>query len=103
MEKEECVVMTYTSPNEYSCTVMSVEEAEEKFGKFEINIREGIWSWREWKNIPIGRARNIYGRNSIKVKWGIIGVYNKKSIEHLDRMVHDAVEFHKPEPGPYDD
>jgi len=98
MKDGKIVVMSYTWPNEYSCKAMSLREAQEHFKDLRIDFEKGTWSWEEWENIPIGKARSIYSKYHTRVTEGVIGVYDVSDVRHLDRMVKDAVEFHRPEP-----
>ena len=46
----------------------------------------------EFKNIPLGKARS--GQKD-EIEFGVIGVYNIKSHEHIQSMVSDATKFSK--------
>ncbi len=95
------VVLAYSSPNNCLCKITPLEEAKKRFPDLEIDLRKMTWSWNvwwgDWKNIPIGKARNIFDRNITKYKEGIIGVYDMDNIKHVERMVNDAIEFHRPD------
>ena len=95
------VVLAYSSPNNCLCKVISLEEAKKRFPDLEIDFKKMTWSWNvwfgDWKNIPIGEARSIFDRGITKYEEGIIGVYDMENIEHIHRMVNDAIEFHRPD------
>ncbi len=89
MIKGNLVVLQFTSNSSY-CEV--VKAGQVKADDFNIDLIEGTWSYKEWKNIPIGQARSSCGQvGGPAIKYGVIGVYNR-STEHLNSMAHDAVE-----------
>lgn len=72
---------------------MAVKDVEDS--RFKIDLENKTWSYRNWKDVPIGEARSLYDSFSGICKEGIIGVYVKNSINDLNKLVHDSNEFLK--------
>ena len=85
-ELENLVVLMYAGNTCYTKVVVATNA---QIKGLRIRPEKSIWSYRDWKNVPIGKMRTIYKNAS---QFGVIGVYDKTMIEHLDSMVHDAVE-----------
>ena len=56
-----------------------------------IDFKKRIWSFHEWKDIPIGEGRRDLGIYN-QSRWGVIGVYDHSIYRHVATMVHDAQE-----------
>jgi|GEM_PF-1914250 len=88
---ENLVVLEY-SENECYTNVVS---AGKKIQGLEIDSENGLWSFREWKDIEIGESRNINDYHGIARKYGVIGVYDRTNTKHLDFMVSAGREATK--------
>lgn len=58
-----------------------------KWAKLELDIKKGTWKHGE-KHGNIGRGYLPYGFSS----YGLIGIYDRTNMKHLNAMVHDAME-----------
>ena len=80
------------APNNYYTRVVSIDDPEVIKDKITINLRAGTWrrhSKTHYKTYSIGTARYVrfgYGVN------GVIGVYDRTDLGHLNSMVHDVKE-----------
>jgi len=81
IERKNLVALMYASNSCYT-KVVGIENISEK--GFSIDIEEGRWSNRYFRDIEIGRGK------CGEYKEGVIGVYDRTKISHLDSMVHDA-------------
>lgn len=84
MNIENLIVLQYAN-NECYTTVVSVKKATSKHKSFSVDTTKNKWSY-EGKEYKIGNSRYI------EQHYGVIGVYDRMSIKHLDSMVHDAKE-----------
>ena len=89
---EDLAVLKYAANNCY-VNVVGFFDVLGKDKDFSFNTLENSWSYRDWKNVPIGRARSLYDNNSNISRSGIIGVYDRSKTEQLCSMVYDAVEY----------
>lgn len=97
MKKEDIIVVKF-APNICYAKVTTLESALDEFnqsekGAFSVDLENKTWSYkprsaRDILNIPIGNSRHI----SQELKFGIIGVYDRTSINHLDSMVHCVID-----------
>jgi len=58
-----------------------------KWAKLELDLKKGTWKHGE-KHGNIGRGYLPYGFDA----YGLIGIYDGTNINHLNAMVHDAME-----------
>ena len=82
------------SKNPYYFEIFKPEDINDE--NFSINLEKNIWSYYSWMKIPVGEKRTIegsYPMNTSQYLGGIIGVYNKKSIEQLNSMVFDLNDY----------
>ena len=81
MKKSDLVVLMYSG------NVCYVEASRpNKVAGLEVNLKDQVWDYQQWNNVPIGKSRHI-SRNYLG---GVIGVYDSRDIKHLDSMVSDA-------------
>ncbi|MAH03849.1 hypothetical protein CMI39_03635 [Candidatus Pacearchaeota archaeon] len=92
IKEENLVVLTYAVNNCWT-NVKEISDIDDK--DFSINLEKELWSYRCWKDIKIGKKRSPYTTYSDECREGIIGVYDKTNIKHLDFLVHDAIESTK--------
>jgi hypothetical protein len=62
-----------------------------------LDLEAGTWSYLNWKKIPIGK-----GRRDIEIqdkRWGIIGVYDHSSYEHVWSIMNDTARAIRTIPG----
>jgi hypothetical protein len=98
MRIEDLVVLVYTS-NECYTNVISYKESQLK-PSYKIVIENDKWIWIPNSDTKIsstiGTKRTIYRGNGWSKNEaghsGIIGVYDKTDVEHLNRMVRDSQE-----------
>ncbi len=88
---EDLVVLMY-APNECYTQVVEAKGAEVK--GLEISPEKGIWSFQKWRDVPIGRMRmlTLPTDGPYEHRFGVIGVYDRTKIEHLDSMVSHGKE-----------
>ena len=87
--KEDLIVLMYASNNCY----FEIVPYHDGIKNLSVDFIKGTWSYREWENNQIGKARDFFYKNGIgRFNEGIIGVYNKTKIEHLNSMVFDIIE-----------
>lgn len=83
--EENLVILRY-SPN--ICCTQVVNLKDEPSKKFELDLEKRVWSFDKWEKIPIGTSRSDRDYRD-----GIIGVYDRTNIKHLNSMVNDAKKF----------
>jgi len=81
-EIKNLVALCYSDNHNY-CTVRNAS----KVRSLTIDASRGTWSYNQFKNIKIGESRENYNNPH-----GVIGVYDRTVIDHLDSMVSDAIE-----------
>jgi len=87
--KEDLIVLMYASNNCYFEVVPYCDEIKD----LSVDFIKGTWSYREWKNNQIGKARDFFYKDgSGKFPEGIIGVYDRTKIKHLNSMIFDVIE-----------
>ncbi len=69
--------------------------------RLSVNVEKGVWSYRllhkvkgdkKYVGIEIGTSRGEIGPHPhYDYRWGVIGVYDKTNIQHLNNMIY-AVE-----------
>ena len=87
MELVDLVVLKY-APNTSWTQVVDAKGIED----IEVDLDKGTWSYKGWKDVEVGQARKIYLGN-VKVKSGVIGVYDRTSASQLSSMISAAAEF----------
>jgi len=87
--KEDLVVLKYASNSCYT-QVITAEEAEQQTENLIIDTVNGTWTF-DRETFSIGE-RGIRWHGSRKKRYGIIGVYDRTNIRHLDLMVIDGKE-----------
>jgi len=103
--KKNLVVLAYASNECYTKLVRlgSLESEAANMNSVDvkdlkIDIEKMVWSFCKWE-YPIGEGRRGLGEFN-NFRWGIIGIYNISSYEHVRRLVSDAQEAVKtPEHG----
>ena len=85
MRIEDLVVLMY-SPN--VCYTKVVEFRKDKIKGLEVDIKNGLWSYKIDGSNPIGSSRNLCGKG----RYDVIGVYDRMNIEHLNTLVFDGRE-----------
>ena len=88
IRKKNLIILKYAT-NECYTQVVDLRTSSDK--NFKLDLENRVWSFKEEENIPIGNSSNPPGRGC--GRYGIIGVYDKTKIEHLNSMVHNAREF----------
>lgn len=90
----DLVVLMYADNHCYT-NVVSADNLRVKKSGATINERDGTWTAPHPSDPalapqtqPIGGSRYFH-RGS---RWGVIGVYDRTKLEHLDSMVSDAQE-----------
>ncbi len=88
LAEERLVVLKYADNNCY-VQVVSVEEAIKKYNKryFGIDLEKLTWKY--------GRSEHKIGSSRWRergLREGVIGVYDRCDIDHLDSMAYAAVE-----------
>jgi hypothetical protein len=58
-----------------------------KWPKLELDLKKGTWTHGK-KHANIGRGYLPYGCSH----YGLIGIYDRTKIKHLDMMVHEAMD-----------
>jgi len=99
---ENLVVLQYASNNCY----LQVRDLLKMSGEssiggscLSVDVKNGTWSYREWRDRQIGSSRGCSRNDS-----GVIGVYDRTDINQLSSMVHTAVEItHASHSSPLDD
>ena len=87
MKKGNLVVLMYP-PN--TCYTRVVKFRGDKIDGLEVDIENEVWSYTidGSEGIFIGRSRNLCGKG----RHGVIGVYDRMNIEHLNTLVFDGRE-----------
>ena len=91
MRKKDLVVLSYSDNNLYTKVA---EFKDEKIDGLEVDVDKMVWSYcfgdySKLEDIPIGSCRNFYGSHGESSR-GVIGVYDKTNMEHLNSMNYDA-------------
>ena len=86
--EDDLVVLQY-SPNICYTQVLALKNVKHENY---VDVMRGLWSFDDWHNVAIGESRSLYLDGS-KMKYGIIGVYDRTDISHLDAMVYAAKKF----------
>jgi hypothetical protein len=90
MKKEDVIVLQYASNTCYT-NVVKLEDA--KIKGLKVDLDKGVWSFEGCKNIPVGNSRRAYPHNcGSQHESGIIGIYDKENIEHLNSMAFHVKE-----------
>lgn len=95
MDEKDLIYLVFAESNCYESVV------QEKPSDIEINIKEGKWTHKYGSSciipghpvtLDIGEMRHIHcnGREC-----GIIGVYDRTNLKHLDAMVNHALKAQK--------
>lgn len=93
-KKEDLVVLMYSDNTCYT-RVVTLEEAEQKprksSGYFKVDPKKGEWR-REYRFRTVTKkiGESMYMDHGCR--YGVIGVYDRTKIEHLDSMVYDGRE-----------
>jgi hypothetical protein len=90
MRIEDLVVLQYASNNCYAQVIDLKDLKNKPEDRFRVDVEKGLWNYRCWENVEIGQRRSPYDQNRNKSKSGIIGVYDRTNVSHLDNMVHDV-------------
>ena len=69
--------------------VREIKAVEEWKDYFSVDLNAGRWSYKEWTDIPIGEARELFNQEGVWVD-GVIGVYDRRNPEHLTRMLRHS-------------
>ena len=93
--RKDLVVLIY-APNPCYILVRTLEEVE-GIDALAVSCQTGMWQYREGQNRAIGESNGGLGG-------GVIGVYDKTQISHLNRIV-GVVEsiLHRNQPGGHGD
>lgn len=85
------IVLKYAHNNCYT-TLFSLKDILKDINdkEFSIDLEKGLWSYRWWKDNKIGESRSKYGNFGADV--GIIGVYDKSNLQHLENMKNASKE-----------
>lgn len=83
---QDLVVLEFAVNNRYM-QVITVDQASQMYPHFSLDIDHGKWSYKSGKDISIGRKRSL---QNVEDYEGVLGVYDKRNITHLDFMVKDA-------------
>jgi hypothetical protein len=93
-KRKNLLVLAYASNECYTALVRlsELEEAAKRMNSVNsndltINLKDGIWSFGQWHDFPIGQGRLRQPNHS---RSGIIGVYDFSVYEHISRLVNDA-------------
>ncbi|MBI2451760.1 hypothetical protein HYV50_01635 [Candidatus Pacearchaeota archaeon] len=89
MRKENLVVLKFEFNN---CCVGVVGINEVKQDNFSMDLDRKTWSYQSWRDIPIGQRRSLYNTHADEIREGIIGVYDRTKIGHLNSMIAAATE-----------
>lgn len=102
MKKEDLFALVYAD-NPCFVSVVTLEEVDEK----QVHDPEsGPWKWPKlildlkkgtWRQGPKGEIRKI--GNGHPDGYGLIGIYDRTNLRHLDRIIDDAREATYPKPG----
>jgi len=82
--KKDLVALIFASNTCYT-NVVPLSKVRTK--DFSVDIKRGTWSYGKWEDSRIGKSRYI-GAD----KYGVIGVYDRTKIAHLNSIVHDGQE-----------
>ena len=85
----DLVVLQFQENNALIDLVNS-RKALKHYPNLSIDLKNGTWTWENYRNIRIGESRPIENFRG-SYRYGIIGVYEKTSIGHLNNMI-DAVQ-----------
>jgi len=89
--KEADIVVMRFAADAASVDVISLGNCSEvQDGDLEVDLKNGLWSFSSWENNKIGEMRSLYEGRTL-VKYGVIGVYDRTNVEHLDDMANDAI------------
>lgn len=69
--------------------VREIEAVEKCKGPFSVDLMAGQWSYKEWTDIRIGEARELFNEDGVLAE-GVIGVYDRHNTEHLTRMMRHS-------------
>lgn len=78
---------SFVSEREVPGGEMGEEPYTWKWAKLELNLKKGTWEHGE-KHGSIGRGYLPSGFS----QYGLIGIYDRTNIEHLNAMISDAME-----------
>ena len=91
ISESDLVVLMYASPNNCYVHAVSVPTALASEPTLRLDLEKRVWSFMAWNNVPFGKSRSPY-LNGHEHAHGIVGVYNRTDIRHLNTMVQDAIE-----------
>ncbi len=91
MKVEDLVVLSYADNECYT----NVRPLADFVNEIRVSLDDGgingMWAWMHFLT-PIGRARAHF-QGPYRPKGGVIGVFDRSSIDHLNAMIHAAREF----------
>jgi hypothetical protein len=90
MDLENIIILKYAKNNS-STVLFDAKSYSDK--RLIIDYLNGIWSYDSWKDIKIGKERNLYDPNFYEIRRGVIGVYNRNDINHLNNMINAIKVF----------
>jgi len=100
IKKGNLVVLMY-APNNCYTNVIKVDRVKDK--EFKVDLENRVWSFQDWKDVPIGRSRSPYDNHSYERRDGIIGVYDRTNTGHLNSLAHAVKTFTESDSSPVDD
>ena len=90
MNLKDLVVLKFSDNTCYT-SVVNIKDIKDE--SFNVDIKNKTWSYKERKNVKIGNSRNLRDNFSNEIKYGVIGVYNRKLINNLNSLVFASKEF----------
>jgi hypothetical protein len=95
LKKANLTILAYASNNCY-VTVLGIGEYLKIDPSLVLDLGQGTWSNRSFDATPVGRQRSQYYQRGLGAhqpcKEGIIGIYDRTKLDHLNAMVHHATE-----------
>jgi hypothetical protein len=88
MKKEDLIALV-NIPELGGSEVREIKAVEEWKDYFSVDLNAGRWSYKEWTDIPIGEARELFNQEGVWVD-GVIGIYDRRNPEHLTRMLRHS-------------
>lgn len=79
LTKRDLIVLRHCSSNPCYLEVVLPRQIE----GLDIDLETGTFNYQENKGIRIGQEANLRG---------VLGVYNRRNLKHLNSMVHQATE-----------
>jgi hypothetical protein len=93
-KREDLVVLQYASNNCY-VSVTEIDGNNQELDSLVLDLEKGLWSYRNYRDKQIGDSRLCSEQ-----RFGVIGVYDRTNITHLNSMVNAVKDALSPRQSP---